>query len=505
MKDKDHIVDADTKRESDEVIVPEKHSNKGAPAPAEKVEGRASVERNALEKALALIQSSPARLYGLKSVRNKAMQDKKCVFTNLLHHLTPRLLHESFYKLKREAASGIDGETWYSYESKIECRIEELHSEIHRGSYRAKPVLRCYINKEDGSKRPLGITCVEDKIVQQAVCTILESIYEVDFLGFSYGFRPNRNQHLALDALSTAIRQHKISWVLDADLQKFFDTIEHETLMMFLRHRIGDKRVLRLISKWLKTGYSEEGKIYRQTIGTPQGAVISPLLANIYLHYTLDLWVDNERKKRPNGEVILVRYADDFVMGFQYKEEGERYLEALQERLKKFGLKLHPVKTRLIEFGRFAEANSKRRDGIKPETFNFLGFTHICGKTAKGYFTIKRFTMAKRFRAKVNEIYQTLKARRHEPIEKTAKWLASVVTGFTNYYGVPGNYRNIASFKWLNIRNWKKTLATRSQKGKKYKWDKFKKIIAHYIPEPKICHPYPEVRFALTRNKSRMR
>ncbi|MCC7469829.1 MAG: group II intron reverse transcriptase/maturase [Bacteroidetes bacterium] len=499
------MADAYTQRESDKVVVPEKQPNKGAPASAEDVEGRTLTERNIQEEALTRMQSRSIRSFGLEDVRNKAKQDKKCVFTSLLHYLTPKLLRESFYKLNRDAVAGIDGETWNSYKVKLEDRLEMLCSEIHQGSYRAKPVLRSYIDKEDGSKRPLGITSVEDKLVQQAICTILGSIYEQDFVGVSYGFRPDRSQHDALDALSTAIYKRKIGWILDADLQKFFDTIVHEKLTMFLKHRIGDKRILRLISKWLKTGYSEEGKIYRQTIGTPQGSVISPFLANIYLHYALDLWVDNERKKCPNGDVIVVRYADDFVMGFQYKSEGEKYLKALEKRLEKFGLKLHPVKTRLIEFGRYAQSNRKNRGMDEPETFNFLGFTHICEKSTLGYYFIKRITIKKKSDAKLKKVFEDLHKRKHRPVHVTGKWLASVVRGFTNYYGVPGNSKSITAFRWLIVRYWKKTLNRRSQKGIKLTWEKFSKIAAYYIPVPKICHEYPEVRFALTRSKSRMR
>ncbi len=376
MKEKTRRIDADANRESDGVIVPEKSPNKEAPALAEVTEGRTSAKRNAEEEATIRIQGREMVSFGLDGVRTRAKADKTCCFTALLHHITPELLRQSFYELKRKAAPGIDGVTWQEYEKQLEERLPKLHEEIHKGNYRAKPVLRTYIPKDNGKKRPLGITAIEDKLVQQAVVTVLTPIYETEFYGFSYGYRPNRNQHKALDALAAGILTRRIGWILDVDIQAFFDTIPHEPLLTLIKKRVGDKRVLRLISKWLKTGYSEEGMIHRQTVGTPQGSVISPLLANIYLHYALDEWVESERRTRPNGDVIIVRFADDCVLGFQYKSEAERFLTAMRERLAGFGLTLNPEKTRLIEFGRYvAERRQKRGEG-KPESFNFPDFIH---------------------------------------------------------------------------------------------------------------------------------
>ena len=277
----------------------------------------------------------------------------------------------------------------------VVCRIVDLHGRIHRGVYWAQPSLRAWIPKADGRQRPLGIAALEDKIVQQAVKTVLEQIYEVDFLGFSYGFRPWRSCHNALDALWVGIMQRKAGWVLDADIRGFFDNIDHEWMMKFLEHRIADRRVLRLIRKWLRAGVSEDGQWSRTTVGTPQGSVISPLLANVFLHYVFDLWVNQWRRRHARGEVIIVRYADDFVMGFQHRDDAEQCPRALRKRLAEFGLELHPEKTRLIESGRFAAERREKRGEGTPETFNFLGFTHCCGKTRKGVFTVKRKSIAK--------------------------------------------------------------------------------------------------------------
>jgi group II intron reverse transcriptase/maturase len=341
----------------------------------------------------------------------------------LLHHLTVDLLRESFYALKRKAAPGVDGVTWQEYEAGLEGRLIDLHSRVHRGAYRAQPSRRVYIPKADGRQRPLGVAALEDKIVQQAVVTILNAIYEEDFLGFSYGFRPGRSQHQALDALSYALTRKHVNYVVDADIRGFFDSISHEWMLQFVQHRVADRRILRLIQKGLKAGVMEEGQWSETERGTPQGAVISPLLANIYLHYVFDLWVQAWRKKHARGDVIVVRYADDTVLGFQAQTEADRFLEDLRERLRKFGLELHPDKTRRIEFGRYAELNRRRRGEGKPETFDFLGFTHISGKTRKGGFTVRRQTVGKRMRAKLQEIKQQLRRRMHDPVAQTGEWL----------------------------------------------------------------------------------
>ncbi len=325
------------------------------------------------------------------------------------------LLRDSYYALKRQAAPGVDGVTWQEYETGLEGRLTDLHNRVHRGAYRAQPSRRVYIPKADGRQRPLGIAALEDKIVQQAVVTILNQIYEVDFKGFSYGFRPGRSPHQALDALTVGIQRKRVNWVLDADIRGFFDNMSHEWTMKFVEHRVADRRILRLIQKWLKAGVSEDGQWSESKVGTPQGAVVSPLLANVYLHYVFDLWIEAWRQKVATGDVIVVRYADDLVVGFENRTEAERFLEAFRERLAKFGLELHPEKTRLIEFGRFAAQDREKRGEGKPETFTFLGFTHYCGKRrSNGAFIVWRKTAKKRMVAKLQAIKAELRLRMHE-------------------------------------------------------------------------------------------
>jgi group II intron reverse transcriptase/maturase len=417
-------------------------------------------------------------------------------FTALLHHITPELLRVSFYDLKRKAAPGVDGVTWQEYETGLEGRLADLHERIHRGTYRAKPSKRAWIPKADGRQRPLGIAALEDKIVQQAVRIVLEQIYEEDFLGFSYGFRPHRGCHNALDALWVGLTERKVNWLLDADIRGFFDAIDHGWLEKFLEHRIADRRILRLIRKWLRAGVSEDGEWSRTTVGTPQGSVISPFLANVFLHYVLDLWVRQWRQRYARGEVIIVRYADDFVMGFQYQEDAQSFLEALRKRLAQFSLELHPEKTRLIEFGRFAAERRARRGEGKPETFNFLGFTHICGKTRKGAFTIHRRSIAKRLRAKLQEIKSQMRRRMHEALAVVGKWLRLVVQGWFNYHAVPGNYRSLAEFLTQVERLWLRVVRRRSQRGRRrWAWARFHRLAHRWLPRPKILHPYPDARF----------
>jgi RNA-directed DNA polymerase len=393
---------------SDEQVVPTKHPNKGETSSAEGVEGSCSTTGNTDEANTCRIQRREHVSQGLGGVREAARRDKKQKFTALLHHVSIDLLRDSYNSQKRRAAPGVDGVTWQHYGEGVEERLKDLHDRVHRGAYRAQPSRRTYIPKTDGRQRPLGIAALEDKIVQQAVVTVLNQIYEEDFLGFSYGFRPGRSQHDALDALAVGLRRKKVNWVLDLDVRGFFDNVSHEWLIKFIEHRIADRRVIRLIQKWMKAGVSEEGAWTETKVGTPQGAVISPLLANIYLHYVFDLWVNRWRRKGAQGDMIVVRYADDAVLGFERRHEAEAFLEQLRERMQKFGLELHPEKTRLIEFGRFAEDNRKRRGEGKPDTFDFLGFTHICGKTRKGgWFKIRRQTITKRLRSKRK---RTLKA-----------------------------------------------------------------------------------------------
>ncbi len=371
----------------------------------------------------------------------------------------------------------------------------DLHSRVHRGAYRATPSRRVYIPKADGRQRPLGVAALEDKIVQQAVVTILQAIYEEDFLGFSYGFRPGRNQHQALDALSYALEQKRVNYVLDADIRGFFDTISHEWMLKFVQHRVADRRILRLIQKWLKAGVMEEGQWSGTEMGTPQGAVISPLLANIYLHYVFDVWVQVWRKKRAQGAVIVVRYADDIVLGFQEQAEADCFLEDFRGRLGKFGLELHSDKTRRIEFGREAEANRKQRGEGKPETFDFLGFTHVSGKNRKGYFTVKRRTMAKRLRGKLHGLKQQLQRRRHDPVAETGKWLRSVVQGYFNYHAVPGNLDRLFTFRVRLTRLWHTQLRHRSQRHR-WSWARMGNLAARWLPVPRVLHPWPTERFA---------
>ena len=440
-------------------------------------------------------QDRLAGSFGLDGVRRKAESDKSVKFTSLLHHVTATLLRESYYQLRKEAAAGVDRETWRDYYAGHWDRIENLRERIHKGSYRAQPSRRSYITKEDGSQRALGIAALEDKIVQQAICTVLNRIYESDFADFSYGFRKNRSQHNALDALYVGITSRKINWILDADIKGFFDNLNHEMLLNFLEKRIGDKRVLRLISKWLKTGYIEDGKRIRQETGTPQGSVVSPLLANVYLHYVLDIWASWWRRTKAKGDMIIVRYADDFVIGFQYHEEAETFLVDLHRRLSKYELTLHPMKTRLIEFGRYAAGNRKREGKSKPEVFDFLGFTHMCSKNRKGYFFLRRKTKRKRYKKKLEEVKGELKKRMHEKVKITGKWLASVITGHANYYGVPGNMDTVKEFYKQCMRQWLRTLRRRSQKGKKLTWEKFLRKTEKLIPRPRLVHPFPEQRF----------
>ena len=483
--------------ESDGPIVPKKRANKAGPtAAAESVEGRGPTKGNALQTTAGRTQGREPASRGLWGVREAARRDQKMRFTALLHHITPELLRASYFDLKRQAAPGVDEVTWRHYGSHLGERLANLHERIHRGSYRAKPSKRAWIPKPDGRQRPLGIAALEDKIVQQAVKTVLEQVYEGDFLGFSYGFRPRRGCHQALDALWVGLTERKVNWVLDADIRGFFDAIDHVWLMKFLEHRIADRRILRLVRKWLRAGVSEEGEWSPTTVGTPQGAVISPLLANVFMHYVLDLWACQWRKRHARGEVIIVRYADDFVMGFQHPDDAQRFLQALRERFAKFGLELHPEKTRLIEFGRFAAERRKRRGEGPPETFNFLGFTHICGKTRKGAFTIHRRSIAKRFRATLQAIKQQLRKRMHEAVTVVGKWLRSVVQGWFNYHAVPGNYPRLDQFLTQVERLWLRVMRRRSQRGRcRWTWSCFHRLARHWLPRPKILHPYPNVRF----------
>src|SRR3974390_3297111 len=456
--------DVNVQEKSDCAVVPVNQPNKEGQPSAEVGEGRAQTEENIVQSHMRPTQSGKHMSQGLHGVRQAARGRKQERLTALLHHLSVGILRDSFYALQRRAAPGVDGVRWQEYATGLEDRLIDLHSRVHHGAYRAQPSRRVYIPKADGRQRPLGIAALEDKIVQQAVVTILNQIYEVDFKGFSYGFRPGRNPHQALDALTVGIQRKRVNWILDADIRGFFDNMSHEWTMKFVEHRVADHRILRLIQKWLKAGVSEEGQWSETKVGTPQGAVISPLLANVYLHYVFDLWAEAWRQKVANGDVIIVRYADDLVVGFQNRADAERFLADFRERLAKFGLELHPEKTRLIEFGRFAAQNRKRHGEGKPETFTFLGFTHYCGKRRKdGVFIMWRETAKKRMVAKLQEIKLELTRLRHEPVALVGEWLRKVVIGYYQYHAVPGNLPQLGLFRWRLLWLWWRALSRRRQ------------------------------------------
>lgn len=442
-------------------------------------------------------QRQEQTLRGLDRIR-VAAKDKSLRFTSLMHHITVDLLRDSYKSLKRDAASGIDNVTWKEYGEKLEISLIDLHKRVQSGRYRAMPAKRIWIPKPDGRERPIGIATLEDKVVQHAVVQVLNQIYEETFLGFSYGFRPERHQHNALDAVWVGIMQRKVGWVLDADISGFFDAIEHGWLMKFVEHRVADPGMLNLIRKWLRAGVSEEGQWSKTEAGTPQGAVISPLLANIYLHYVLDLWV-NQRREGAHGDVIIIRYADDWITGFQYQNEAVRFRQELQERLAKFGLEMHNEKTRLLEFGRFASINRAKRGDGKPETFDFLGFTHICARTRKkNRFTVRRKTIAKRLRAKIKEVRKEIKRCMHTPVSCQGKWLRSVFIGHRNYYAVPGNRKSVDTFRTEVIRGWFRALRRRSQKGRNLTWERIKRLVKTWFSAARIKHPYPNQRLRVT-------
>lgn len=480
---------------SDRSVVPEKPPNKADSHAAEAVEERDRAKGNSPKRNKPWTLSQPGLPSALERVGQAARQDRKLRFTALMHHIYDvGRLRRAYFALEHEAAAGIDGETWKHYGENLKENLQDLSGRLARGAYRARPVRRVYIEKADGRKRPLGVPVLEDKIVQRSAVEVLNAIYEVDFLGFSYGFRPERSQHQALDAVAYGMWKKMVKWVLDADLQSFFDTLRHEWLVKFLEHRIADRCVIRLIQKWLNAGVLEDGKRMTSEVGTVQGGSISPLLANIYLHYVLDLWIEQWRKRRAKGEVLVVRFADDFVAGFQHRKEAEQLLNELRERLSQFGLRLHPEKTRLIEFGRFAIQNRQARGEGKPETFNFLGFTHYCGTNENGKFTVIRKTMRQKMLKKLKEVNLELRRRRHQPVDEQGRYVRALVGGHVRYYGVPFNSRAIRAFRILVIRLWKKWLGRRSQKGY-LTWDRMERYIDRWVPPAVICRPYPSARF----------
>lgn len=483
---------------SDKPIVPVKSPNQAGTTAAEGVEGRGLAKGN-------LDQQNPPRTLSrtrgpsaLEWVRQAAKRRKDIRFTALFHYVYPvEMLRWAYQRLKREAAPGVDGETWRHYGEDLEKNLQDLSHRLQRGAYRAKPVRRAYIPKDDGRQRPLGVTALEDKLVQRATVEVLNAVYEPDFVDFSVGFRPGRNQHDALDLLYVGLDRKKVNWVLDLDIKAFFDSLSKKWLVQFLEHRIGDRRLVRLIQKWLSAGVLEDGQWIAQAEGTPQGGSISPLLANLYLHYVFDLWAQVWRRKIARGEMILVRYADDIVVGFQEKAEAERFWAELKERMAKFHLELHPEKTRLLEFGRFAARDRQRRGEGKPEAFNFLGFTHICGTTRKGRFQVLRQTIRKRLQAKLQAVKAELRRRMHAPIPETGQWLRAVVGGHIRYYGVPTNGHALNYFRHAVVGYWHRVLCRRSQTGY-VTWERMERLRDHWLPPGRVCRPYPRSCVAVT-------
>ena len=498
-------------KKSDSAIVAVKSANKGASVPAEPMEPRAEPKGNLESQSTRRAQDRESVSQAADRIRQFVQREPRERLTALLHHVTVDALRWAFFDLKKDVAAGVDGMTWRMYGEGLEGRLADLHDRVHSGAYRAQPSRRVNIPKPDGGTRPLGVAAIEDKIVQKAVTeTILTPIYEAEFLGFSYGFRPGRGAHDALDALAVGIQRRKINWVVDCDIRAFFDNVSRDWLVRFLEHRIADKRVIRLIVKWLNAGVMEAGEWQDNLRGTPQGSVISPILANVYLHYVLDLWFQKKwRRREVSGETIIVRYADDFVVGFHYKRDAERFLDAVRQRFESFELALHPDKTRLVEFGRFALENRRQRGEGRPETFDFLGFTHYCTNTRKGHFQLGRKPVAKRISRTLKRIREALRRRMHANVEDTARWLGKVLGGWLNYYAVPGSFRHLDRFVQRLKRMWRTMLRRRSQKDRA-KWSSIDRLAERYWPRVEIRHPWPDQRLAVsarhgaTRGRSRM-
>lgn len=492
---------------SDSFIVPKKRPNKAGQPAAEAVEERKLAKGNSREQNAPRTQSRTSAPSALERVREAARRNRKQQFTSLLHHVYDvDRLRAAYRAIRHGAAPGVDGVTWAAYGEQLEDGLQDLAARLRRGAYRAKPVQRAYVPKVDGRQRPIGLPALEDKIVQRAVVEVLNAIYETDFLDFSYGFRPKRSPHMALDALTTGIMTRKVNWVLDADIRGFFDALDHGWLVKFLEHRIGDRRVIRLIQKWLHAGVLEDGQCVRSDKGTVQGGSISPLLANVYLHYVFDLWIQQWRQTRARGDIVVVRFADDFAVGFEHREEAEAFQKELAERFGSFGLELHPGKTRLLRFGRHARKDGSD-DGPKgpPATFQFLGFTHICGKTRDGRFTVFRRTATKTLQVKLREVRAALRRRMHLPIPEQGRYLRSVVLGHVRYFGVPMNSGAITRFRQIVVQLWKRSLERRSQRGRVL-WDRMTRLAAAWIPPARVCHPYPLVRLGvITQGRSPVR
>ena len=484
------------REKSDSAIVAVKPTNKAVPTAAEPVEPRAGAKGNARQQSTHRTQGRERVAQALERVRQAARQRKKERFTALLHHISIDCLRMAFFALKRDAASGVDGLTWPTYEADLDRNLTDLHERVHRGAYRALPSRRTYIPKADGKRRPLAVAALEDKIVQRATAAVLNAIYEEDFLGFSYGFRPKRGQHDALDALVVGIKSRRVNFIFDADVASFFDSVSKDWLVRFVEHRIGDLRIIRLIQKWLKAGVLENGVVTVSEKGTGQGSVISPLLANVYLHYVFDLWAERWRRHEATGDMILMRYADDIVVGFEHEADARRFWDDMRKRFEEFSLSLNPDKTRLIEFGRFAAERRAHRGLGKPETFNFLGFTFICERNSRGQFLVKRTTRRDRMRATLRRIKEELRRRMHEPIPEQGAWLKQVVRGFFAYHAVPTNGSALGAFYYHVKRIWLRTLRRRSQKDR-FSWQRMHGLAADWLPQPRILHPYPDKRFAV--------
>jgi RNA-directed DNA polymerase len=495
----------DDRGKSDDLVVPAKLPNNAQGGAAEAVEGRGSPKGNAASETRPRRRAGVGVSSDLGRVRRVARKDRDVRFTALLHHVDVDRLRAAYWALKPKAAPGVDGVTWEGYGQDLEENLRDLHTRVHRGSYRARPSRRVYVPKPDGRQRPLGVAALEDKILQRAVVEVLNAVYEADFLGLSYGFRPGRSPHDALDALAVGLRRKRVNWVLDADFREFFTSLDHRWLARFLEHRIADRRVLRLIQKWLAAGVIEKGSWTKFEEGVPQGASVSPLLANVYLHYVLDLWVHQWRRRQARGDVVIVRFADDFVVGFEHRDDAERFWAELRDRLAQFSLELNAEKTRLIEFGRFAARGRKARGLGKPETFRFLGFTHICGRTRSGHFKPLRITDSKRMRAKLSALKGKIERRRHLPIPEQGRWLASVLRGHANYYGVPGNQRALYAFRSEAVRLWFMALRRRSQRTT-VTWERMRRFRARWLPFLTITQPWPDARFdARTQGRSPVR
>jgi len=473
-----------------------KPANNAERSAAEPVEPRTGTKGNADQQSTRQAQDWESVSQALARIRQAAKLRKKERFTSLLHHVSVDLLRLSFFALKKDAAPGVDGLAWRDYETSLEGNLEDLHDRVHRGAYRALPSRRQYIPKADGRQRPIAICALEDKIVQRAVAMVLNAIYEEDFRGFSYGFRPKRSQHDALDALMVGITTTKVNWILEVDIRSFFDEVNRDWLGRFLEHRMADPRILRLIQKWLKAGVLENGVVTDSEKGTGQGTVISPLLANVYLHYSLDLWAEHWRRREATGDMIIVRYADDVVVGFEHESDARRFWDAMRERLQKFSLSLHPDKTRLVEFGRVAAANRNRRGLGKPETFAFLGFTLVCSKSRRGRFLLKRRSRRDRMKAKLKDVSSELRHRMHQSIPEQGNWLKQVVTGYFAYHAVPTNSAALVTFRDEIIARWRWVLHRRSQKSA-LTWTRMTKLADDWLPKPRILHPWPNQRFVV--------